>query len=101
MSLPEQLGDNALAWARLGFSSKLLILEKLDTIPIKVSISFSLTDDTILSLSQPIVTIVSSNETEQLVKRLHRVLRQRLIFRASCATNTGIKFLLVKRNIFK
>lgn len=99
MSLPEQLGDNALAWARLGFSSKPRILEKLDTIQIEVSISFSLTDD--ISLSQPIVTIVSSNETEQLVKRLHRVLRQRLIFRASCATNTGIKFLLVKRNIFE
>lgn len=47
MSLPEQLGDNALAWARLGFSSKPRILEKLDTIPIKVSISFSLTDDNI------------------------------------------------------
>lgn len=47
MSLSEQLGDNALAWARLGFSSKPRILEKLDTIPIKVSISFSLTDDII------------------------------------------------------
>jgi len=40
MFLPEQLGDNAFAcnWARLGFSSKLLILEKLDIIPIEVSI---------------------------------------------------------------
>lgn len=47
MSLPEQLGDNALAWARLVFSSKPRILEKLDTIQIKVSISFSLIDDII------------------------------------------------------
>ena len=59
-------------------------LDKLDIIPIEVNIIASVWP-LVLSLSQPI---------ELLDKRLHGVLRQRLIFGVSCATNIGIKFLL-------